>query len=109
MSQKLPTHGFKWLHENKLPIEYVTNLLNRRTTNHGYIFEVDLEYPKKLRKLHNDYPLSPEKIKYENVEKLVGTFYPKYNYVIHYKNLKQYLNLGLKLKKVRGGIPFFSI
>ena len=29
----------------------------------GYILEVDLEYPEKLRYIHNDYPLAPEKIK----------------------------------------------
>ena len=28
----------------------------------GYLLEVDLEYPKELRKLHNDYPLAPEKL-----------------------------------------------
>ena len=28
----------------------------------GYTFEVDLEYPKKLHDIHNDYPLIPEKI-----------------------------------------------
>ena len=26
------------------------------------IYDVDLEYPKKLRKLHNDFPLAPDKI-----------------------------------------------
>ena len=28
----------------------------------GYILEVDLEYPDNLHKLHNDYPLTPEKL-----------------------------------------------
>ena len=28
----------------------------------GYILEVDLEYPKELHELHNDYPFVPEKI-----------------------------------------------
>ena len=28
----------------------------------GCVLEVDLEYPKKLQELHNDYPLAPDKI-----------------------------------------------
>ena len=28
----------------------------------GYFLEVDLEYPDKLHELHNDFPLSPEKV-----------------------------------------------
>ena len=28
----------------------------------GYILEVYLEYPDELHKLHNDYPLAPEKL-----------------------------------------------
>ena len=28
----------------------------------GCVIEVDLEYPKQLQEIHNDYPLAPEKI-----------------------------------------------
>ena len=88
MTQKLPTHGFKWM--KKPNIQSTIELLEKKVTKIGYIFEVDLEYPKSLWEEHNDYPLAPEKIKINKTEKLVSTFLPKTNYVIHYKNLKQY-------------------
>ena len=84
------------------------NLLEKRDTNKGYIFEVDLEYPKKLWKTHDDYPLAPEKIKVDNVEKLICSFKPKNHYVLHYRNLKQYLEEGMILKKVHRGINFIN-
>ena len=28
----------------------------------GYILEVDLEYPREMRHLHNDYPMAPEEM-----------------------------------------------
>ena len=38
-------------------------LLVQKTDKKGMILEVDLEYPKELHELHNDYPLAAEKIK----------------------------------------------
>ena len=32
----------------------------------GYFLKVDLEYPDELHKLHNDFPLAPEKIAVSN-------------------------------------------
>ena len=32
----------------------------------GLILEVDLEYPQELHNLHNDYPITPEKVKVSN-------------------------------------------
>ena len=104
MSQKLPTHGFKWM---VVDIPSVIKLLEKKDTKTGYIFEVDLEYPSSLWEEHNDYPLAPERLKIDNVEKRVSSFHPKKNYVLHYKNLKQYLEEGMILKKVHRGI--FSI
>lgn len=106
MSQKLPTHGFKW--KKDLTVKKVIEILNQRNSNRGYIFEVDLEYPENRWELHNDYPHAPEKFKIDKTEKLIGNFYPKLNYVLHYKNLKQYLNLGMKLTAVHRGMSFYQ-
>ena len=105
MSQKLPTHGFKWIDVNK---SRVIQLLEKKDTNQGFIFEVDLDYPDTLRDSHNDYPLAPEKVKVDKIDKLVCSFKPKRHYVVHYKNLKQYLEEGMILKKVHRGIKFYQ-
>jgi hypothetical protein len=94
---------------------------------YSYILEVDLDYPKKLHKLHNDYPLAPEQItitypdlsryskkafcktnkskKYSST-KLSSTFFRREKYVVHIKNLKLYLELGMKLVKVHKVLKF---
>ena len=103
MSRKLPTHGFKWIDVNKTK---VLKLLEKKDTNQGFIFEVDLDYPESLRDSHNDYPLAPDKLK--GNDKLICSFLPKRHYVVHYKNLKQYLQEGMILKKVHRGIKFYQ-
>ena len=57
MSKFLLTIGFKWIDPKEFD-------LNKYTSNSskGCVLEVDLEYPKELRELHNDYPLTPDKI-----------------------------------------------
>ena len=105
MSQKLPTHGFKWIDIDK---SKVLKLLEKKDTNQGFIFEVDLDYPESLWDSHNDYPLAPEKIKIDKIDKLICSFHPKKHYVLHYKNLKQYLQEGMILKKVHRGIKFYQ-
>ena len=98
MSMKLPTSGFKWMNDKELSVwEKIPCIL-----------EVDLEYPKELHDLHNDYPLAPERINCGKVEKLIPNLRDKEKYVIHYKNLKQYLKLGLKLKRIHRGIKFLE-
>ena len=111
MSQSLPTHGFKWmknLTKDKVLdiLEKVNDSMTNPIKRKGYIFEVDLEYPKELWDSHNDYPLAPEKLKVNGVEKLISHFKPHKNYVIHYRNLRQCLEMGLKTTKVHRGISF---
>ena len=87
MSQPLPTHGFEWMSEEEL----------KNWRSHSCILEVDLEYPKEIHDLHNDYPLAPERLKIGGIEKLIPNLYDKKNYVVHHKTLKQYESLGLKI------------
>ena len=58
MSGYLPYVGFKWL---KNVDNFDGNSISGNSPI-GYILEVDLEYPDELHKLHNEYPLAPEKL-----------------------------------------------
>ena len=117
MSQPLPYRNFKWVE--------ASSVISKRK-GIGHIYEVDLEYPEELHDLHNDYPCAAEKIKVTddmlsdycneiknkfkicsgNVHKLIPTLRDKKNYVLHEENLKLYLSLGLKLKKVHRVLEF---
>ena len=77
MSKPLPTHGFEWMKLDELE-------------NWGKIpciLEVDLKYPKELHDLHNDYPLAPESMKVNKVEKLIPNLWDETKYVVHHENL----------------------
>ena len=39
---------------------------HKEDSKKGIILKVDLEYPKELHNLHNDYPIAPEKVKLDN-------------------------------------------
>ena len=72
----------------------------------GYFLEADVQYTEKLHELHNDLPFLPERMKIENVEKLVVNLHDKTEYVIHTKELKQAFNHGLVLKNIHRVINF---
>ena len=106
MSEKLPTHGFKWLSFVEIG-KLFNNQVLQVWEKTPCILEVDLEYPENLHNLHNDYPFCPEKVKCKNgVEKLIPNLRDKTKYIIHYKNLIQCLRAGMKLKKIHRGIKF---
>ena len=124
MSQYLPTGGFRWMTEEQ--INNIDLAKYNDNSKKGLILEVDLEYPKELHDLHNDYPMGPEKVKVTKdmlssycrkiadkcnistglVRKLIPTLKNKEKYVTHYRNLQLYTDLGLKVTKVHRVLEF---
>ena len=104
MSKKLSVNGFRWLDSDK------TNEINeefiKNYNENGYIFEVDVRYPKRLHDLHSNLPFLPERIEINKCKKLICNLSNKKKYVIHVNSLKQALNHGLKLKKIHRVIEF---
>ena len=121
MSKFLPTSGLKWIDPKEFDLnEYTSN------SSKGCVLKVDLEYPKELHELHNDYPLAPDKMKIRRemlseyqlkiadfynipigkVKQLVPNLFDKERYLIHYENFQLYLRLGLKQKNVHRVLEF---
>lgn len=121
MSEFLPFGGFRWLKKEELSKFTVDSLEKYTETScKGAFLEVDLEYPKELHDLHNEYPLAPERgvvtddmlsdyckdlkkktgASGNSCSKLLTTLYDKNGYVVHHTNLKLYLSLGMKVKRV---------
>ena len=105
MSQKLPVYNFKWVEDtSRINEEFIKNY--NENNKKGYIFEVDVKYPKKLHDSHSDLPFLPKRMKIDKCKKLVCNLHNKKKYVVHIKSLKQALNHGLKLKKIHRIIEF---
>ena len=66
MSKKLPVNGFKWIDNNKTAEPSSLERSSKHVINEdfiknydenndkGYIFDVDVKYPKRLHELHSD-------------------------------------------------------
>ena len=110
MSEKMPHKDFKWVDvENDQPSHCGQSPSLEKITldgDLGYILEVDLEYPNELHDLHNDYPLAPETMEINKVNKLTPNLKNKTKYILHHRNLKLYLSLGLRLTKIHRIIEF---
>ena len=65
-----------------------------------------MEYPESLHDPHNDYPLAPEIVTVNKVEKLLQNLRNKNKYVVLHENLKLYERLGLKITKIHRSIKF---
>ncbi len=76
---------------------------NLTTGQHSCILEVNLAYPEKLHDVHNEYPLAPEKVVTNKVEKLIPNLSNKENYQ---RSLELYIKNGLVLTKIHCGVKF---
>ena len=68
MSRKLSVSGFKWINNNETTEPSAKHVINEdliknydENNDKGYIFEVDVKYPKRLHKLHSDLPFLSER------------------------------------------------
>lgn len=125
MVQCLPYGNFQW-NSSEWTSDSVLSLPDNGDI--GYLFEVDIDYPKELHDKHNGYPLLPEKMKIQETQlspfqvelykslnkdkynsqckKLVLSLNDKKNYVIDYRMLKFALSQGLILNKVHRVISY---
>ncbi|CAH1099678.1 unnamed protein product [Psylliodes chrysocephalus] len=106
MSQSLPFGDFKWI-----PVDNFDCTLVKDDASKGYVLEVDLEYPHNLHHTHNDLPFCPENIIPPTGKhpKLIPNLNNKEKYIIHYRNLKQCLKYGLKLRKIHRILEFSQL
>ena len=126
--QMLPVSDFKFLSDSETRNFNVMSVSD--DSRHGYVLEVDLAYPAELHDAHNDYPLAPEHLSVrrdmlspfqieliaklgmkppngsDRAKKLIPNLYDKKNYVVHYRNLKFYLENGLVLTKIHKVLRF---
>jgi len=121
----MPVGDYEWMTPEEMSQHDWSNYDWNSST--GYIVECDLTYPPELHHAHNSFPLAPTKEKIDETrlsqyslnalhiiknekrhrsEKLVTTFTPKKNYVLHAVNLALYLQLGMKLDKIHRVIKF---
>lgn len=93
----------------------------------GQILEVDMLYPSELHLAHNSLPLAPHRMQIDESvlspfakkclmelrgvtkhrsEKLVSSFLPRKNYVVHAANLSLYLELGMVITHIHRVLTF---
>ena len=123
MSQSLPTGGLTWEEADFSPDAWPDD------GERGCLLEVDIHCPSELHDFFKDYPPAPEKMEiafdmlssrqrelliaftdspeaWTSVPKLVPSLDSKTKYVVHYRALKLYLQLGMKVTKVHRILSF---
>jgi hypothetical protein len=130
LRQLLPTSNFRWLTDHEIAL---IDWLNVDTEgDFGYVLKVDLSYPVNIHDITQDFPLAPEPANvtydmftpfmrdqwarrcefrggnngYKPEKKLLMTCRDKVEYVVHFKLLKFYLEMGMKITRIHQVIQF---
>ena len=108
-AMSIDLNGFKWIDNSEMagPVineDFIKNY--DENNNKGYIFEVDVKYPKRLHELHSDLLFLSERMEVNKCKKPVCNLFNKKKYVAHINTLKEALNHGLKSKKIHRVIEF---
>ena len=115
----LPTDEFQWLTPEEIEERSFESISD--DSDVGFVLEVDLEYSSALHNLHNSYPLAPEALEIDETMfsplqktfpnkppqiKLTPNLRDKAKYIVHYRNLKFYLKMGMRVKKIHRVLQF---
>ena len=123
----LPTGEYSWCSTRTIAnLDWVSM---KSDQPYGYVAEVDISFPENTHDLLDNLPLAPEHmdITYDKLSpysqtvqnnilgstaysykqrKLVTSLEPKTRYLVHYLNLKLYIQLGAQITKVHNVIKF---
>ena len=124
MLMYLPTGNFKIYENNSITDSFINKVLNTHDcSNDGYVLIVDLIYPDNIKYKTKNFPLCPENkaIDSDNYTKYMKEHAPnphratsklicdqtnKEYYIVHYRNLKFYLRMGMIISKVHRIVSF---
>ncbi len=127
MSQPMPISSFEWVLSEAERHALLENLLSFGDDEPwGLIFEVDMKFPEAIHDLQNDYPLAPEHLVIDNSmlspysqamkhklkcvgsksTKLTPHLGDRIKYVVHYRNLKYYIQSGVEITAIHRVLRF---
>ena len=124
MLMHLPTGNFQIYENNSITKSFINKVLNTHDcSNIGYVLIVDLIYPDNIKYKSKNFPFCPENKTihpdtytqymkeheprpHRPTSKLICDQTNKEYYIVHYKNLKFYLRMGMIIKKVHRIVSF---
>ena len=98
ISEPPPVDDFEWMEDlSKIDEDFIKNY--DKDSDEGYIFDVDVEYPKNLHDLPSHLPFLPERMKIDNRKKLVCNLYDKKKLCCSYKIIKRSIKSWSNIKE----------